>query len=786
MLHTFETTSKYTARREQRKRLMKEMAKRSESDVLIGVSDIDLESSNNSGRLSRSLSQHSPRSNPASPESAVTTGDGLFRTKTPRRSPSLVSYSSARQLVNDEDFQDGNTDTEGGLALGFGSSNSSSESGGGGSSSSKGSGGLDDTVDWLLPERSGWSRSPSRSQSPSQTAHFGTGPGRVRALDVPAQQQDLNLQEIALTDDLSTVFGADPADEYMHQPKHGRSCFMRCYTCWTSNFRCSKRCVWTVAIAITVLTIVLVAVGATVGTGSNTDPSAEPALPHVTQTHPEHSPERQREVHGLLTSILIHFRALEVPNFEDMTTPQRQAVEFVATTSIARQLQRSHQSIQDWTSHPLLREVMQLYALRVLWYSTKGLNWVDRTNWESVDSEPCDYAGVTCEPYEVAPTVGRPDLNVSLKSGSALMTPSTIQVVKNITLESNGLDGTVPTEMALLRELEAIVLTNNVLQGSLPETIGHLGSLRTIRLGKNKLQNQVPARWAALRHLEELDVHENELRGAFPWSAWPALRILALNHNSMSGTIPPTVGESVPALEVLRVGVNRISGRLPSEIGALPELTELSMNGNRLIGPVPGTLRSCTKLELLDLAENQLTGDVLGVINSIRALTTLSLGHNGFDTTMTDTFVTTLSNLRVLSIEHNAVIGEIPAKISSMTGLKTLTIGTNKLQGTIPPEIGSLSALRVLDLSMNQLRGRVPDALGSLSELREVRLEDNNFSGSVPVELLSLDRLVSLRLHHNDLTGSISALCPLEDLSLQSLTADCQSEVTCSCCTECF
>ena len=58
-----------------------------------------------------------------------------------------------------------------------------------------------------------------------------------------------------------------------------------------------------------------------------------------------------------------------------------------------------------------------------------------------------------------------------------------------------------------------------------------------------------------------------------------------------------------------------------------------------------------------------------------------------------------LSNLAVVSLEHNHVSGKIPAFSASGTpGLVDLILGYNLLFGNIPCSLGSLSTLELLDL----------------------------------------------------------------------------------------
>jgi hypothetical protein len=88
-------------------------------------------------------------------------------------------------------------------------------------------------------------------------------------------------------------------------------------------------------------------------------------------------------------------------------------------------------------------------------------------------------------------------------------------------------------------------------------------------------------------------------------------------------------------------------------------------------------------------------------------------------------------------------------------------------------------------LERNKLTGEIPIEFASMTNLVYASLEFNNLNGTVPSNLEQLQSLSSLSMHNNALTGSMPfQLCPSQNSSVQTLTADCE-EVACECCTEC-
>ncbi|CAD6230914.1 unnamed protein product [Miscanthus lutarioriparius] len=112
-----------------------------------------------------------------------------------------------------------------------------------------------------------------------------------------------------------------------------------------------------------------------------------------------------------------------------------------------------------------------------------------------------------------------------------------------------------------------------------------------------------------------------------------------------------------------------------------------------------------------------------------------------------------LTNLRVLSLRSNRVLGTIPDDLLQLPGLKALYLQRNLLSGPIPSGIQRLGGLERLVLSHNNLSGSIPFALNNLTALRVLKLDDNHLSGSIPS--ISIPGLSILNVSDNNLNGSI-------------------------------
>ena len=183
--------------------------------------------------------------------------------------------------------------------------------------------------------------------------------------------------------------------------------------------------------------------------------------------------------------------------------------------------------------------------------------------------------------------------------------------------------------------------------------------------------------------------------------------VLELPSNSLSGAIPPVVGD-LTGLEVLDLSRNGLTGEIPAALESLTALRTLDLSGNGLRGEIPSDLGDLTALTTLDLSANDLGG---GIPSDLGKLT----------------------NLQVLYLASNNLNRPIPVELGNLTNLTELDLSGNRLSGRIPAQLDKLTNLQVLDLSGNRLRGAIPEGLGNLQYLDAVYLSENRLdSGCIP------------------------------------------------------
>lgn len=117
--------------------------------------------------------------------------------------------------------------------------------------------------------------------------------------------------------------------------------------------------------------------------------------------------------------------------------------------------------------------------------------------------------------------------------------------------------------------------------------------------------------------------------------------------------------------------------------------------------------------------------------------------------------ISKLSELRVLSLPFNDLIGEIPAEIWGLKKLEVIDLEGNLINGSLNSNFRGFNSIRVLNLGFNQISGEIPDSLVNLKNLQVLNLAGNHIDGSIPRFFNEFIDLRGLYLSFNRLTGKI-------------------------------
>lgn len=167
-----------------------------------------------------------------------------------------------------------------------------------------------------------------------------------------------------------------------------------------------------------------------------------------------------------------------------------------------------------------------------------GLASSGRVRWIT-NTSPCSWKGVSC--------AGNPQRVISLR------------------LPAVGLVGTVPQQtLGLLSELRFLSLRSNRLSGTLPTDFNNLTQLRSLYLHQNLLSGPLPS-FSSFPRLSRINLSANNFSSSVPDSVGLLRRLgtLYLQNNSLSGPLPVTV-TSLPFLAQFSVAYNHLNGSIPS------------------------------------------------------------------------------------------------------------------------------------------------------------------------------------------------------------------------------
>ncbi|KAG7371742.1 RHS repeat-associated core domain containing protein [Nitzschia inconspicua] len=264
--------------------------------------------------------------------------------------------------------------------------------------------------------------------------------------------------------------------------------------------------------------------------------------------------------------------------------------------ALLRDLEAPQGKATDWLINrdfdqacPDDEKLVQRWALAVMYYSTNGDEW-DRCS--AVGSDPCgeenpfrgerrflssfdecDWAGITCNSNGCVTEVEFEDNNLI---GTI---PTEIALLKDLEfwgMERGGLTGTIPTEVGVLTNLLFIDLDFNALSGSLPTELYLLTGLTDLDLNDNQLTGNVD-QIGVLVNLEFLQLHGaySLIHGKDGWMdispARLTLFLLDVTANEFAGTIPEDMGNLI-LMRTLTIHRTSFSGIMPESVCSLRDI----------------------------------------------------------------------------------------------------------------------------------------------------------------------------------------------------------------------
>eukprot|EP00797_Seminavis_robusta_P013933 Sro2120_g315400.2 (321) ;mRNA; r:5152-6114 len=189
----------------------------------------------------------------------------------------------------------------------------------------------------------------------------------------------------------------------------------------------------------------------------------------------------------------------------------------------------------------------------------------------------------------------------------------------NLYLGGNSMAGPIPPEMSLLTDLHELSLERNKLTGTLPPLLFTAWSnMRFMNLDDGLLEGSLPSEIGKMTNLERLMLRSNRFSGSLPkeLNSLSQLVNLMLGKTFVAGSIPSLARLTV--LLDLDLSGNRLTSSIPTELGLLSELASLSLQDNGLSSTIPSELGLLSNLRSINLNNNpDLAGSIpsaLGVL----------------------------------------------------------------------------------------------------------------------------------------------------------------------------
>ncbi|XP_027354430.1 receptor protein-tyrosine kinase CEPR2 [Abrus precatorius] len=197
-----------------------------------------------------------------------------------------------------------------------------------------------------------------------------------------------------------------------------------------------------------------------------------------------------------------------------------------------------------------------------------------------------------------------------------------------------------------------------------------------------------------------------------------------------------------------------LSGDIFPSLPVLQSLQVLSLPFNLLSGKLPSEITSCSNLRVLNLTGNKLVGAIPD-LSGLRNLQVLDLSANYFSGII-PSWLGNLTGLVSLGLgENDYSEGEIPETIGNLKNLTWLYLGGSHLIGEIPESMYEMKALETLDISRNKISGKLSRSISKLENIYKIELFSNNLTGEVPAELANLTNLREIDISANNMYGSL-------------------------------
>ena len=170
--------------------------------------------------------------------------------------------------------------------------------------------------------------------------------------------------------------------------------------------------------------------------------------------------------------------------------------------------------------------------------------------------------------------------------------------------------------------------------------------------------------------------------------------------------------------------------------------------------PLPSCLQTLTNLQLLNVRSNNLVGTLPSELGLLTQLNTIDLRENELTGTIPSDLLRSLTGLHSLFLDANLLTGALPSQMG--TSLTHLRLSDNQLSGKLPDSIAELQNMEYFHVQNNQLTGELPTEIGGgWTQLKQLSVGENELRGSLPTEFGRWILLSGLWMYQNNFTGPL-------------------------------
>lgn len=340
-------------------------------------------------------------------------------------------------------------------------------------------------------------------------------------------------------------------------------------------------------------------------------------------------------------------------------------------------------------------------ALIALFNDTNGEDWTTNTNWNT-DTAVTDWYGITVETIE----------------GNDHIT--------KVILSNNNLEGTLPSSLNNLTNLNQFYVQSNLLTGNVPN-LTEINSLERLMIRNNN--------YIFENFENEYNTYVSNLGAFFGYEP--------MNKTDEEEIANLVVGQNY-SFSMSSVDGENTNYQWYKNGEIINGETNITLNiNNAQISDAANYTCKANHSIITDLTLEREVAHLYGEINATDRAVLVAL----YDATDGDNWTTNTnwnSSEPVYTWHGITMVG---------TRVTQISLYTNNLVGTIPNDLGDLIYLTSIGFNNNTLSGNIPTNLSNCINLKELSVANNQLTGNIPMEFANLSKIWIFNVYGNQLSG---------------------------------